>query len=384
MKATHIMSIIEARAPDDLLCPLYISNKRLTWAVDHISLGALGDSFYEYIIKQYMLTGNTETRYAKLAVKMTKGLSKLLFRSIPGNLLYLAEHRAKSFHHKMDHLACFAGGMFALLSSELPDLSEEEAANILKLGGDLTETCVKMYTLQATGVSPEFVEFPAGTDMVNGQGFYILRPEAIESVFYMYRYTHDPKWRDYGWAMFRAIDRYCKVPHGGYVGIREVNVPDPPQDNLMQSFWLAETLKYFFLLFSDDSVLNLNEWVLNTEAHPLRRRNRNPLDVWRDYESLHGEVPWFPPPLQGVKPVETVKMTEMRRDGTVRYQDMAQDPLGGDGEEGMPDDEGLPFDEVTGMRGVVRERKGMRDVLLEIGRSINFDNVRRNGRRFVN
>lgn len=42
------------------------------------------------------------------------------------------------------------------------------------------------------------------------------------------------------------------------------------KDNMMQSFFLAETLKYFYLLFSPSSVIPLDEWVFNTEAHPLR------------------------------------------------------------------------------------------------------------------
>ena len=392
MKATHVMAIIEAKAPADFLMPLYMSSKRLTWATDHISVGALGDSFYEYVIKQYVLTGNTEERYARLAAKMMKGLSKLLFRSKPGNSLYIAEHRARSFYHKMDHLACFAGGMFAMLAQEMPDLTDSEAAHIMRLAGDLTETCVHTYTRQASGVGPEYVEFPAGADFVNGQGaYYILRPETIESVFYMWRYTRDEKWREYGWRMFRAIDRFCRVPYGGYVGIREVNIAgsgnggggeNPPQDNLMQSFWLAETLKYFYLLFSDDSVLDLNDWVFNTEAHPLRRRTRDPLDVWRSYEEAHGAVPWFPPPLQGVRNTETAKMMAMRRAGVAKLAvDMGSDPHAGDsGEEGMPDDEGLPFDEANGPRGISRDRRTMRDVLIDEGRQFDYSRVRKDGR----
>lgn len=42
------------------------------------------------------------------------------------------------------------------------------------------------------------------------------------------------------------------------------------KDNMMQSFFLAETLKYLYLLFSPPSVISLDEWVFNTEAHPLK------------------------------------------------------------------------------------------------------------------
>jgi mannosyl-oligosaccharide alpha-1,2-mannosidase len=42
------------------------------------------------------------------------------------------------------------------------------------------------------------------------------------------------------------------------------------KDDKMQSFFLAETLKYLYLLFSPPSVISFDEWVFNTEAHPLR------------------------------------------------------------------------------------------------------------------
>ena len=67
-----------------------------------------------------------------------------------------------------------------------------------------------------------------------------------------------------------AFDKYCRVASGGYSGIRDVNNPDHGLDDTMQSFWVAETLKYLLLLFSDDDVLSLETSVINTEAHPLR------------------------------------------------------------------------------------------------------------------
>lgn len=56
----------------------------------------------------------------------------------------------------------------------------------------------------------------------------------------------------------------------GYAGLKDVTFMPPPNDNTMQSFWLAETLKYLWLLFAPKDTISLDEWVLNTEAHPLR------------------------------------------------------------------------------------------------------------------
>ncbi|KAH7063710.1 glycosyl hydrolase family 47-domain-containing protein [Macrophomina phaseolina] len=99
---------------------------------------------------------------------------------------------------------------------------------------------------------------------------YILRPEAIESVWYMYRITGDVHWREVGWNMFTAIQTHCRAEFG-YSAIDDVTKTAPTLKDEMESFWLAETLKYFWLLFADEDVVSLDEWVLNTEAHPFRR-----------------------------------------------------------------------------------------------------------------
>ncbi|KAK3117182.1 hypothetical protein LTR53_001686 [Teratosphaeriaceae sp. CCFEE 6253] len=99
---------------------------------------------------------------------------------------------------------------------------------------------------------------------------YILRPEAIESVFYLYRITADQHWRDVGWRMFLAIDEYTRAQYGN-AAIDDVTKSAPELKDTMESFWLAETLKYFWLLFSDADVGSLDDWVLNTEAHFLKR-----------------------------------------------------------------------------------------------------------------
>ena len=67
----------------------------------------------------------------------------------------------------------------------------------------------------------------------------------------------------------QALKQHCLIPSGGFSGVKDVYNVAAPKDDVMQSFFIAETLKYLFLLFSDDSVLPLDQWVLNTEAHPF-------------------------------------------------------------------------------------------------------------------
>ncbi|KAH7369967.1 glycosyl hydrolase family 47-domain-containing protein [Rhexocercosporidium sp. MPI-PUGE-AT-0058] len=112
------------------------------------------------------------------------------------------------------------------------------------------------------GLPPGFVSFKSKK--------YILRPEAIESVWYMYRITGDSVWQDKGWRMFESIINATSTEHG-HSAIHDVTLDDPVQVDEMESFWLAETLKYFYLLYSTPDTISLDDWVLNTEAHPFKR-----------------------------------------------------------------------------------------------------------------
>ena len=83
----------------------------------------------------------------------------------------------------------------------------------------------------------------------------------------MYRATRDPVYREWGWKIFMAFEKHTRLEEG-YASISDVFIPK--YTDKMETFYLAETLKYLYLLFSDDfSVLSLNDYVFNTEAHPL-------------------------------------------------------------------------------------------------------------------
>ncbi|KAF5108263.1 hypothetical protein DV453_002393 [Geotrichum candidum] len=112
---------------------------------------------------------------------------------------------------------------------------------------------------------------------------YIMRPEALESVFYLYRITGEAAWQEKGWRMFESIINLTAIPDPaggedappiGYSGVQDVSDDRGTKGNFRneaESFWMAETLKYAYLLFSDPNVIALDDWVLNTEAHPLKR-----------------------------------------------------------------------------------------------------------------
>jgi mannosyl-oligosaccharide alpha-1,2-mannosidase len=173
----------------------------------------------------------------------------------------------------MDHLVCFMGGLLALGAYTDPlGLESDRSQRDLKTGKALTYTCYQMYARMNTGISPEYVQFMSGQDFQIGRGapHYLLRPEAVESFYILSFLTGDPVYREWGWEVFKSIEKYCKTEIGyGSLG----NVQDThgtPRDK-MESFFLAETLKYLYLLQDPDSEVDiLNKHVFNTEAHPTR------------------------------------------------------------------------------------------------------------------
>ncbi|KAL0570546.1 hypothetical protein V5O48_011413 [Marasmius crinis-equi] len=115
-------------------------------------------------------------------------------------------------------------------------------------------------------VPPEFR--PGRRGYSNRKSSYLLRPETVESFYILWRTTGDERWRDRGWAVFQAIEKYAKT-ESGYASISTVDSGDPILKDEQPSYFLAETLKYLYLLFTDEELIPLDKWVFNTEAHPL-------------------------------------------------------------------------------------------------------------------
>jgi mannosidase alpha-like ER degradation enhancer 2 len=133
----------------------------------------------------------------------------------------------------------------------------------LDRAGKLEDSAYKMWALY--GIEPEAINYKTMKVAYNG---YELRPETIESAFYLYRLTGDTRYREMGKVFFDSLVKYCRTD-AGYAALSDV-VKKTKKDE-MESFFLAETLKYVYLLFSPPQTLDLSKNVLNTEAHPMRR-----------------------------------------------------------------------------------------------------------------
>ena len=277
------------------------------------TLGALADSAYEYFPKTHALLGGLEPVYEKVWDDFIQAIDKhMLFRPmVPGNDdILVAGHASASGANKVslepegEHLACFIGGMFALGGR----LFENQYH--VDVGAKLTEGCIWAYRALPTGIMPEIFNLVPCESRTNCQwdqhkweaevqhhswgtkdvkaaiadqrlpkGFssirdrrYILRPEAIESVFILYRITGHEEYLEAAWDMFESIKKFTSTKFAN-AALNDVTdgSAEPSQTDSMESFWLAETLKYFYLIFSPPDMISLDDFVLNTEAHPFRR-----------------------------------------------------------------------------------------------------------------
>ncbi|PKK18029.1 mannosidase, alpha, class 1B, member 1 [Columba livia] len=250
MKHVHTLS-----GKNDGLVPMFINtNSGQFTHLGVYTLGARADSYYEYLLKQWIQGGKKENDPF-------------------GNLT--ENHTISSIYpvsDVSDHLVCFLPGTLAL------GAHNGLTADHMQLAEALIETCYQMYAQVETGLSPEIVHFNLhaekghkDVEIKPADRHNLLRPETVESLFYMYRFTGDKKYQDWGWEILQNFNKYTRVPTGGYTSINNVQNPSNPEPrDKMESFFLGETLKYMFLLFSDDiDLINLDKYVFNTEAHPL-------------------------------------------------------------------------------------------------------------------
>ncbi|KAJ1895902.1 hypothetical protein LPJ66_004309 [Kickxella alabastrina] len=281
------------------LYPMYLNT--VNGQYDHsasLSIGAGADSFYEYQLKQYILHDKAEEKYKDQYVASVEAVKAKLVAKSDSGLLYLGQWRNNMtvFVREMEHLACFYPGLMAL-GAQVLDRPQD-----LTVAEELARTCYLSYKTTATGLGPETFSFsepgqlppaiddisddilpvaaPLGYPKIfqpNKYGItpvdtrYILRPETVESLFILYRVTDDPKYQEWGWDIFNAIEKHTKaeVGYAAYVNVHDVNSTGNWIDS-MESFFMAETLKYLYLLFSPTDLISLDEFVLSTEAHPFR------------------------------------------------------------------------------------------------------------------
>lgn len=264
-----------ATTPAGALLPIFISPRDARpRSSAPVTLGARGDSYYEYLLKVFAQLGEPAAFMRDdFERAMQHVYEYLLRRTHHSRLTFIGELSSASqrrFSPKMDHLVCFLPGTLALAVRLGLDRRHMIVAE------QLLHTCYLTYQRQPTGLAAEITHFRldnSSTDFYvkKADSHCLLRPETVESLWYLYHLTANSTYQDWGWRIFEAIERHARVPSGGYASLSNVmDVHNVGQRDSMESFFTAETLKYLYLLFSDDqSTLNLNDFVFNSEAHPL-------------------------------------------------------------------------------------------------------------------
>ncbi|KAI9361968.1 glycoside hydrolase [Pilaira anomala] len=326
------------------------------------TFGGMGDSAFEYFLKEYLLMDGSEPQYGRMYTQSIKSMKRYMLRQVPEyDLLLLPPYDTQHMTHKntMDHLTCFVPGMLAMGSITFNEPEDMEIAK------GLLETCVYMYRTTETGLSPESwslsktvpynpvtfnktksdletlrnwwyddetvnpliqkkmekkleaeeeekeyepvyvkkeevvltnysndFELPTvrkrPESLVLDDKRYLLRPETVESLFIMYRITGDQKYQEYGWEIYKSIEKWCKT-NSGYASIRNVDQTPVEEEksknqiDSMESFLFAETFKYLYLLFSPPDLISLDKFIFNTGGHPFTRRSWNWESILKKY-----------------------------------------------------------------------------------------------------
>eukprot|EP00466_Bigelowiella_natans_P001273 jgi/Bigna1/54798/estExt_Genewise1Plus.C_430058 len=237
-----------------------------------ITLGSRVDSAYEYLEKAWRSSGRKRKDFLQEYLDRVDSVEEHLIRkSSPNGLTYIQQctFSKSRCHGQFDHLVCFAPAMFALGAQEPLNPKKERH---MQLARELMETCWQSYARMPTGLAPEIIKFDKGEDFyVDSRDTHnLLRPETIESLFVMWRVTHEQKYRDQAWSIFKSFQKWAKVDNAGYSSLNSVKIHSLQERSFRdhtESFFFAETMKYLYLIFTDDSVMPVDKYVFNTEAH---------------------------------------------------------------------------------------------------------------------
>jgi mannosidase alpha-like ER degradation enhancer 2 len=247
-----LAELYKRRDPNTGLVGQEISVETGEWVSRSSHIGGAIDSYYEYLLKCGRLFDD-------------RGCGDMWRTSITSVNTYLADERPNGLWYGVSDMRTGArtettyGSLHAFFPA------------ILAMGGDLDRATrlqasgFQMWTLH--GIEPEELDYAAM--QVTSAG-YQLRPEIVESAYYLAHYTSDPRYLDMGRTFLESLDKYCRTG-SGYTVLQ--SVVTKKKGDRMHSFWLAETLKYLYLLFQPDGI-DFEQVVFNTEAHPLRRVGR--------------------------------------------------------------------------------------------------------------
>jgi hypothetical protein len=243
-----IQVLFQKRSKHNLLGTI-INVETGIWQNTDSHIGARIDSCYEYLLKGWLMFGDTDLK--DMWLSSIKAINKHLADEVESGFWYgqVNMHSAKRIGTNFGALEAFFPAVLALSG----DLARAEK---------LQDSCYRMWMLH--GIEPETLDY---STMQTISDYYMLRPENIESAYYLYYFTQNPKYLKMGEVYLESIIKYCRNDVA-YCHLKSVKTKE--KQDAMQSFFLAETLKYLYLLFAPKETFSFEDSLFNTEAHPLK------------------------------------------------------------------------------------------------------------------
>jgi mannosidase alpha-like ER degradation enhancer 2 len=263
-KAKHALVGIFNRRSSIGLVGTWINVETGEWTDTDSHISGAIDSYYEYLLKCAILFDDQDCR--RMWTNSITAINKYLAENVVRGLMYAgktAQVREPELWY--GHANMCTGARTATTYGALDAFFPA----VLALSDDLDRaerlqtSSFKMWSLH--GIEPEELNYRSMEVVAPA---YPLRPEIVESTYYLYHYTGKGKYLRMGETMFRDFVKYCRTEEG-YAALKSVVTKE--QTDSMQSFLFAETFKYFYLLFAPPRTLSLEKVVFNTEAHPIRR-----------------------------------------------------------------------------------------------------------------
>jgi len=248
-----VMQIYKRRSPRGLV-GTWIDAETGKWLDTDSHVSACIDSYYEYMVKCWILFDDRD--FKTMWDSSIVALNRYLAHEVPSGLWY-----GHADMNTGERTKTWFGALDAFFPAVLALSGDVETA------ARLQESCLKMWNKY--GIEPEQFDY-VKMDVPGDPKWerFFLNPEIMESAYYLYRLTNDPRYLEMGKVFLDGLKIYCRADEG-YAELKSVVTKE--KSDRMESYFLAETLKYLYLLFAPPETLDFQKSIFNTEAHPIRK-----------------------------------------------------------------------------------------------------------------
>ena len=216
------------------------------------------DSYYEYLYKTWVMFGDPE-------------IKAIWDESILAVNKYLPEEKDSLLWYGRVDMET------GVKTSSVVTLYDAFFPAVLSLSGDMerAERFQKTWDWLWNKYGLEPMAYDYSTDQIT-YPVYDLNPEIIESAFYLYHFTGKEIYRNMAKKYWDDIKTHCRTDVA-FTAIE--NVETKEKKDYMATYFLAETLKYFYLVFLDNPDVNPTDYVFSTEAHNFKKEGLIPEEI---------------------------------------------------------------------------------------------------------